>query len=229
MTICAVIGIFELANVRDAIHVHLGRVFQKFVHEHRPFRGSLHRKTHVMLKLGIGINDLHRASAEDEGRADEDRIVQFLRHRERLGFVGGQAVGRLRNFQLVEHRGEKLAVLGDLDALGRGADDVDAVFLEAERQVQRRLPAELRNRPPAAFPLVNVQHILERERLEEQFVAGVVIGGDGFRIRVDHQRLQAVLLERKRGMDAAIIKFDALADAVRPAAENHHLLLRGCF
>ncbi len=113
--------------------------------------------------------------------------------------------------------------------MGRGADDVDAVFLEAERQVQRRLPAELRNRPPAAFPFVNVQHVFERERFEEQFVAGVVIGGDGFRIRVDHQRFQAVLLERKRGMDAAIIKFDALADAVRPTAENHHLLLRGFF
>jgi hypothetical protein len=49
----------------------------------------------------------------------------------RLGFVGGQAVGRLRNAQLVQHRGEKFPVLGDLNALRRGADDVDAVLLQA--------------------------------------------------------------------------------------------------
>ena len=127
-------------------------------------------------------------------------------------------------FSLSQHRGEELAVLGDLDALRRGADDVDAVFLEAEREVQRRLPAELRNGPPASFPLVNVQHVFQRERLEKKFVAGVVIGRDGFRVRVDHDGLEAVFLERERGVDAAIIELDALPDAVRPAAENHHLL-----
>ena len=62
----AVIRIFEMADVGDAIHVHFGRVFQKFVHEHRPFRRRLDRKTHVMLKFRVGINDLHRASAQDE-------------------------------------------------------------------------------------------------------------------------------------------------------------------
>jgi len=40
----AVIGVFELADVGDAIHVHFGRVFQKFVHEHRTFRRRLHAK-----------------------------------------------------------------------------------------------------------------------------------------------------------------------------------------
>ena len=105
-----------------------------------------------------------------------------MRGDQRLGFVGGQAVGRLRNFQFVEHRRKQLAVLGDLDALRRGADDVDAVLLQAEREVQRRLAAELRDGAPAFFAFVNVQHVLQRERLEKQLVAGVVIGRNGFGI-----------------------------------------------
>ncbi len=148
-----------------------------------------------------------------------------MRDCERFGFVGGDAVGRLRNVQLAQHRGEELAVFGDLDALRRGADDVDAVLLQAEREVQRRLPAELRDGAPAFLPLVNVQHVFQRERLEEELVARVVIGGNGFRVRVHHERLEAVLLERERRVDAAVIELDALADAVRPAAEDHHLLL----
>ena len=99
-------------------------------------------------------------------------------------------------------------------------------FCKAEREVQRRLPAELRDGAPAFFAFVNVQHVFQRERLEKKFVARVVIGGNGFRIRVHHHGFKAVLLERERGVDAAVIKLDALADAVRPAAENHHLLRR---
>jgi hypothetical protein len=72
-----------------------------------------------------------------------------------------------------------------------------------------------------------VQHIFQRERLEKQLVARVVIGRNRFGIRIHHQRLETVFLERERGVHAAIIELDALADAVRPAAENHHLLLVG--
>ena len=178
----AFVRIFELADVGDAIHVHLGRVFEKFVHEHRAFRRGLDGKLHVMRQLGVGINNLHRAPAEHEAGPDQHRIAEFLGRGERFLGVRRQAVGRLRNFQLVEHRGEQLAVLGDFDALRRGADDVDAVFLEAEREVERRLAAELRDGAPALFAFVNVQHVLQRERLEKQFVAGVVIGRNGFGI-----------------------------------------------
>src|ERR1017187_1548114 len=95
------------------------------------------------------------------------RIAGPLRPHELLGVVRGEAVRRLLDFQLVEHRREELSVLGDLDALRRGADDVDAVFLQAKREIQRRLSAELRNRAPAFLPFVNVQHVFERKRFEK--------------------------------------------------------------
>ena len=135
-----------------------------------------------MPQLGVGKNNLHGATAEHERRAHEDRIVQFFRHGERLGFVGRDPIGWLRDVELAQHRGEELAVFGDFDVLRRGADDVDAVPLQAQREVERGLSAELRDGAPALLPLVNVQHIFERQRLEKQFVARVVIGRNGFRV-----------------------------------------------
>ena len=124
----AVFGLGEMADIGDAIHVHLGGVFQEFVHQDGPFRRGFDGEPHVMLQFRVGKNNLHGAAAEDEGGADEDRVAEFVGGLEGFGLVGGQAVGRLRDAQLVQHGGEQLAVLGDLDALGRGADDVDAVF-----------------------------------------------------------------------------------------------------
>ena len=61
------------------------------------------------------------------------------------------------------------------------------------------------------------------ERLEIEPIGGVVIGRDGLRVAVDHDRLVARVAERECRVAAAIIELDALADAVRSAAQDHHL------
>ena len=66
----------------------------------------------------------------------------------------------------------------------------------------------------------------ERERLEVQAVAGVVIGRDGLRIAVDHDRFDAEFLQRERRVAAAVIELDSLADAVGAAAQDHDFLAR---
>jgi len=77
----------------------------------------------------------------------------------------------------------------------------------------------------ALLALVDIEHVLEGEGLEEELVARVVVGGNGLGIRVHHDGLKSFLLQREGGMDAAVVEFDALADAVGTAAEDHHLLL----
>ncbi len=74
--------------------------------------------------------------------------------------------------------------------------------------------------------LVHRQHIFESERFEVQPVAGVVIGRDRLRIAVDHDGFVIVIAERKRRMAAAVIELDALANAVRPAAQNNDFASR---
>ena len=126
--------------------------------------------------------------------------------------------------ELVEHRGEELAVLRHLDAGGWVPMMVQPLAARAGGEVERRLAAELDDDGVRSLPLVDVQHVFERERLEVELVAGVVVGGDGLGIRVDHDGFQAELLEREGGVDAAVVELDALADAVRSAAEDHDLL-----
>ena len=103
----------------------------------------------------------------------------------------------------------------------RRADDRHARGRKRPGQVQRRLPAKLHDHSVGLHPVADVQHVLGRQRLEEQQVAGVVIGTDRFGVRVDHDRLDAHLAQGEAGVAAAIVELDALADAVGPAAQDH--------
>ena len=69
---------------------------------------------------------------------------------------------------------------------------------------------------------VDVDDVLGSEGLEKEFVGGVVIGGDGLWIGVDHDGFEAVLTEGKTGVDTAVIEFDPLADPVGAAAQNQN-------
>jgi hypothetical protein len=60
------------------------------------------------------------------------------------------------------------------------------------------------------------------ERLEVEAGAAVEVGADGLRVAVDHDRRHALTAQRLRGLDAAVVELDTLADPDRPAAEHHH-------
>ena len=89
------------------------------------------------------------------------------------------------------------------------------------RELQRRLPAELDHDALRPLAVADSEHRLDVERLEVEPVGGVVVGGDGLRVAVDHHRLVAELAERRDGVDAAVVELDALADPVRAGAEDH--------
>ena len=76
--------------------------------------------------------------------------------------------------------------------------------------------------PPAAAvsAAITLRDVLERQRLEVEAVARVVVGADRLRVAVDHHRLEAGVAQRERGVHAAVVELDALADPVRPAAED---------
>ena len=75
--------------------------------------------------------------------------------------------------------------------------------------------------PSRAQRVADVAHVFDGERLEEEPVARVVVGRDGLGVAVDHHRLVARVGQRERGVHAAVVELDALADAVRAAAEDH--------
>ena len=111
---------------------------------------------------------------------------------------------------------------GDVPRIGMPA------CFSASGQLQRRLAAELHDHAVqrAVFLLLgeDFEHVLGGQRLEIEPVRGVVVGRDRLRIAVDHDGLVAGVAQREAGMAAAIVELDALADAVRAAAEDHDLL-----
>ena len=133
--------------------------------------------------------------------------------------------------ELVDQLGEALAVLGEVDRVGRGAEDRDALGRERRGELQRRLPAELDDdamkRAARRLDMEDLEHVLDGQRLEIEPVGRVVIGRDRLRVAVDHDRLVAGLGQRVGGVDAAIIELDPLPDPVRPAAEDDDLLAVG--
>jgi hypothetical protein len=79
---------------------------------------------------------------------------------------------------------------------------------------------------PAALGVVDLQHVLQGQRLEVEPVGGVVVGGDGLGVAVDHDRLVAGLAQREAGVHAGVVELDALPDAVRARSEDEDGRLR---
>lgn len=127
--------------------------------------------------------------------------------------------------ELIEDDLKSFAVFGCVDHVRRGADDLHASRFESLRQIERCLSAELHDHAVGIHAVADVEHVLGRQRFEEQQVRRVVVGADGFRIRVDHDRFDAQLPQREAGVTAAVIELDPLPDAIRAAAENHDPLL----
>ena len=134
-----------------------------------------------------------------------------------------------------EHLAELAAVLGEVDRLGAGADDRHARVGEPLGQAERRLPTELHDHADDTgtacarrrFGVVDLEHVLEGQRLEVQPVGGVVVGRHRLGVAVDHDGLEARLAQRRRGVHAAVVELDALADPVGPGPEDQHLGLLG--
>src|SRR3989442_823030 len=187
----------------------------------------LYRLACVIAEVLVVVDDLRSAAGKLVRRAPEHRIAE--RRRDTLGLVEracGRA-GRLHQPQFVEESREALAVLGTVDGIGRGAQDRDARLLERDRQLQRRLAAELHDDAERPLLLDDVQHVLERERLEVETVGGVVVGGDRLLIAVDHDRFHAELFQREGRVNAAVVELDALADPVGTRAQDDDLLPAG--
>ena len=167
------------------------------------------------------MHDLHRAATQHVTGAHHQRVTQRSGFFQRLGFGPCGGVGRLAKAQAVQQFLETLAVFGRVNHVGRSADDGHAVGFEPQGEFQGRLAAVLDDHAQRLFLVHNFQHVFERERLEIQTVGGVVIGGDGFRVAIDHDGLVAVFAQRQRGVHTAVVKFNALPDAVRAATEHH--------
>jgi len=208
--------------VRERVDIGLESILEERIDEHRMPRRHPHGfREEPAQRVGV-VHDPHRPSPQDVGGADQDRIPDAFRHGRRFLEGRGGAGRRLNHTQFPRDRLETAAILRPVDRLGRGAEDADALGLQSAGQAEGRLPAELHHHPHRLLHMHNFEHILEGERFEVQGIRHVEVGGDGFRIRVDHHRPVPHLAELHRGPHTAVVELHSLPDPVRSAAEDDH-------
>ena len=220
-------GDHHVFAVRQRVHVHFRRILQKLVNQNRPLRirksADQRRLRHILFHRLQIVSDHHRASAQHITRPHQHRQTNFIRQRHRFLRHESAAVARRRNFQFVQQRAKSPAIFRQVNRLRRRPNNLRAIFLQLQRQIQGRLPAKLYDNALRLFAVQNRQHVFQCQRLEIQTIRSVVVRGNCFRIAIHHDRFVSVFFQRKRSVAAAIIKLNPLPDAVRPAAQNHHL------
>src|SRR5207237_1356968 len=73
-------------------------------------------------------------------------------------------------------------------------------------ETQWGLAAQLHDHALGTLQAHNLQYVLERQRLEVQLVRDVEVRRHRFRVRVDHDGLEAQLTKRQAGPDTAIVE-----------------------
>ena len=76
-----------------------------------------------------------------------------------------------------------------------------------------------------AFSLDDRSNVLKIDRLEVQNIARIVVGTDGFGVAVIHYRGDPHIAQGVAGVHAAVVKLDALPDAIRTAADDEDLFI----
>ena len=108
-----------------------------------------------------------------------------------------------RSCSLSQQLLEALAVLGEVDGVGRGAEDRDVGLRQAPAASFSGVWPPNCTMTPSSVPFLllgidDLDHVLGGQRLEIQPVGGVVVGRDGLRIAVDHDGLEAGLASARR-------------------------------
>ena len=174
------------------------------------------------------MHDLHGTSAKHVRGADHHRIANAIGHRARFPRCARDAGLGLLQSKLLDQRFEAVAILRQIDGVRRGAQNWHTGSGKRCGKLKRRLAAELNDHAlhRAARVLLgdDLEHILYSERLKIKPVGGIVIGRDGLRIAVDHDRLVARCCQREAGVAAAIVEFDTLADTIGATTQDDDFL-----
>lgn len=90
---------------------------------------------------------------------------------------------------------ESSALFCKIDSLRAGTDDRQACFGKILSQLEWCLSTELDddagNRSCLLLGIVDLQDVFKRQRLEVETIGGVVVGGYGLGVAVDHDRFIA--------------------------------------
>src|SRR5579872_1305365 len=216
--------------IRERVYVYFDGIFEEMIDEHRAVLRILDCLFHVADNGFFVVSDDHGAPAENVGGPHQHWVPNSVRARNGFFDRSRHGAWSLGDIEFVEQFAEAFAIFCQIDMLWRCADNAYARGLQWQGEIQRRLSAELHNHPDRRarrrFVFAYCQHVFEGQRLEVQAVTGVVIGGDGLGIAVDHDRLVTVVAKCECRVAAAVIEFNSLPYAIGSAAQDDYFLFR---
>ena len=214
----------DVLAVADGVDVHLDREVEEAVEQHRAVVRHLHRRGHVRAQVVLAVarspwrgRRARTTAAPPAGSRSGRRAAPPASSVRAVRFGGWRSPSRSTSCWKRSRSSATSIESGLVPMIGTPA--------RAERlgELERRLPAVLHDHAERLLDVQDLHHVLERQRLEVQAVRSVVVGRDGLRVAVDHDGLEPVLAQRERRVHAAVVELDALADAIRAAAEDHDL------
>ena len=221
-------------RVADGVDIDLDGVLQEAVDQHRSFRRQAAlaaerpesgQRSHRPGQAFAVVDDLHGPAAEDVARAYEHGVADPPDDGLGIGRRRRRPAGRLGDLEAGAQGVPALPVLGQVDRSGRRAEDeAGGSWPESFKGVWPPRATMTPWTGPVACSTSRTLVTSSRvKRLEVEPVAGVVVGRDRLGVAVDHHRLEAGVAKGEAGLDAAVVKLDALTDAVRSRPEDDHL------
>ena len=102
-------------TVAEGIDIHLDRIFEVFINQHRMVGCHLHRLHHVAIELLLVVHHLHGPTAEHITGTHDHGVADAGGHRTGLLIAAGQAVMGLADFQLPQDRLELFPIFSSID------------------------------------------------------------------------------------------------------------------
>src|SRR6266850_1648971 len=207
--------------VGKGVDIKLRRLLEKLIDQHWTVRSKSNRIAHIFFETFLVVDNRHGSSAQYITGTHQNGITNPTGNCSCLLHRGSHAVFGLRDTEIFQQCSKSFAILGQIDRIRRGSDNFHTRILQAHRQIQGCLPAKLHNHSFRLFYVYDVHHIFERQRLEIETIRCVVVGRDGLRIAIDHDRLESGFVQRKRRVAATVVKFNSLANPIRTRPKNH--------
>jgi hypothetical protein len=174
------------------------------------------------MELLSGVGESAAVAAEREGRPHDRGHHQPLE----LVEVGDDHRRRHLEPARLDRLLELEPVLGPLDGVEAGADQLDAELVEnagvreLAGEVERRLAAHRGQERVRALEPEHLGDRLDVERLEVRPVGEAGVGHDRRRVRVDDDRAEPVLAQHLERLATCVVELRRLADHDRPGADD---------
>ncbi len=225
----------DVLAIAKRVYIHFNRIHQIAVDEDGALAGDDNGIVDIAFQMRSIAHDLHAATAQHVRGANDGGVADTLCDGFRFISGTGDPVGWLFEGELVEQGFETIPIFCKVNRVWRGAQYGNACALKIIGKFERRLSAELNDDAQKLafflFGAQNFENVLGSEGLEIKAIRRVRVGRDRFRVAIDHDAFDANISQCEGRMAAAIVKLDALTDAVGAATQDDCLPACGyiCF